>query len=162
MCIRDSSNSKHWFTTSFLDFGGRCRKAMFGVWGELCVVWSCYRGPQFSPLHSPRYPSTLIFCYLWHVHMGHKKSRGILSWCSQIHVSGMSVFTLCVWRLLKQRTSPRDECDVTLLLWRDRRKMRQQSLKPELQTACTYAFWAQISVSYNSLFSCAVTSDRES
>ena len=36
-------NSKHWFTTSFL--GGRCRKAMLGVWHELylrmrfCIKW---------------------------------------------------------------------------------------------------------------------------
>ena len=27
-----ATNSKHWFTTSFLQ-GGRCRKAMPGVWG---------------------------------------------------------------------------------------------------------------------------------
>ena len=28
----DHPNSKHWFTTSFL--GGRCRKAVLGVWGS--------------------------------------------------------------------------------------------------------------------------------
>ena len=30
---RKDSDSKHWFTTSFL--GGRCRKAMLGVWERL-------------------------------------------------------------------------------------------------------------------------------
>ena len=31
---RSGTNSKHWFTTSFLQplFGERCRKAMLGVW----------------------------------------------------------------------------------------------------------------------------------
>ena len=33
---RSGANSKHWFTTSFLQppFGERCRKAMLGVWGR--------------------------------------------------------------------------------------------------------------------------------
>ena len=46
-----SSNSKHWFTTSFLHFfGGRCRKAMLGAWGHLwgdrfmATVWT---GPSY-------------------------------------------------------------------------------------------------------------------
>ena len=26
------ANCKHWFTTSFLQGGGRCRKAVLGVW----------------------------------------------------------------------------------------------------------------------------------
>ena len=32
MWIRVVSNSKHWFTTSGFPQGGRCRKAMIGVW----------------------------------------------------------------------------------------------------------------------------------
>ena len=41
---RSSANSKHWFTTSFLQRGG-CRKAMLGVW----VFCRRHRGPaQFS------------------------------------------------------------------------------------------------------------------
>ena len=35
-CARLYPNSKHWFTTSFL--GGRCRKAMLGVW-VLIRLW---------------------------------------------------------------------------------------------------------------------------
>ena len=54
---RRAANSKHWFTTSFLQ-GGRCRKAMLGVWASCrlrplsivvparatrrCMVTSCY------------------------------------------------------------------------------------------------------------------------
>ena len=33
-----SANSKHWFTTSFLQ--GRCRKAMLGVYGQCRVIAS--------------------------------------------------------------------------------------------------------------------------
>ena len=49
------SNSKHWFTTSFL--GGRCRKAMLGV----CVCVMCGRVPprQAAP------PPLCSFIYNW-------------------------------------------------------------------------------------------------
>ena len=51
------SNSKHWFTTSFL-LGGRCRKAaMLGVWGWISILGSSW---FFITLHR-----TKGFAMLW-------------------------------------------------------------------------------------------------
>ena len=47
-----TSNSKHRFTTSFL--GGRCRKAVLGVWPYLCIRAHSMCGPSQS---EPVWPS---------------------------------------------------------------------------------------------------------
>ena len=70
------TNSKRWFTTSFLE-GGRCRKAMLGVWYPDCgTVWhgqsvvmypdcgSVWHG-QSSVCASPSYVPRLWFCLAW-------------------------------------------------------------------------------------------------
>ena len=47
---KTSTNSKHWFTTSFL--GGRCRKVMLGVWDKQSVDSPEYRHFQTEPWRS--------------------------------------------------------------------------------------------------------------
>ena len=54
-------DSKHWFTTSFL--GGRCRKAMLGVWPRSCLLSLTQTTHEFAGSEWSFWKLTL--CHLW-------------------------------------------------------------------------------------------------